>query len=108
MSLPDRATIANMAPEYGATIGFFPIDGETLAYLRFTGRAPEQVDLVEAYAKEQGLWRDGRARGPASSPTRWSSTSRTVVPSLAGPKRPQDRILLSESKRPTARTWWRC
>jgi len=97
MSLPDRATIANMAPEYGATIGFFPIDGETLNYLRFTGRSEDQVALVEAYAKEQGLWREASAQDPIFTDTLELDLS-TVVPSLAGPKRPQDRVLLSESK----------
>ncbi|MCA9680547.1 MAG: aconitate hydratase AcnA [Kofleriaceae bacterium] len=100
LSLPDRATIANMAPEYGATMGFFPIDAETIAYLRFTGRADDQVELVERYAKENGLWRDPSAK------LRYSDTLSldlgTVVPSLAGPKRPQDRVPLSTSK-----TAWR-
>jgi aconitate hydratase len=95
MSLADRATIANMAPEYGATMGFFPVDAETLNYLRRTGRTADEVDLVERYYKEQGLFRT------ASSPTpRFSSTLSldlsTVEPSLAGPKRPQDRVLLKE------------
>jgi aconitate hydratase len=74
MSLADRATIANMAPEYGATCGFFPVDDETLAYLRKTGRSPAEVDLVERYSKEQGLFRTA-GRPTPSSPTRWSSTS---------------------------------
>ena len=65
LSLPDRATIANMAAEYGATMGFFPIDGETLRYLRQTGRPPAHVDLVERYANAQGLWRDARDAEPA-------------------------------------------
>jgi aconitate hydratase len=95
MSLADRATIANMAPEYGATMGFFPVDDETLNYLRRTGRTENEVDLVERYYKEQGLFRT------ASSPTpRFSSTLgldlATVEPSLAGPKRPQDRVLLKD------------
>ena len=95
MSLADRATIANMAPEYGATMGFFPVDDETLNYLRRTGRTENEVDLVERYYKEQGLFRT------AASPTpRFSSTLgldiATVEPSMAGPKRPQDRVLLKE------------
>jgi aconitate hydratase len=80
-----------MAPEYGATCGFFPIDAETIRYLTFTGRDPERIKLVEAYAKAQGMWRD-ETRPSRSSPTRWSSISATVEPSLAGPRRPQDRV----------------
>ncbi|APZ91171.1 aconitate hydratase AcnA [Fuerstiella marisgermanici] len=94
LGLADRATLANMAPEYGATMGFFPVDGETLRYLERTGRPAELVDLVERYTKEQGLFRTDDAPEP-----RFSSTleldMNTVVPSLAGPKRPQDRIFLS-------------
>jgi len=97
LSLPDRATIANMAPEYGATCGFFPIDDETLAFLRFTGRPPEAVALVEAYAKEQGLFRTKDTPDPVFSDTLELDLS-TVEPSLAGPKRPQDRIPLRRSK----------
>lgn len=97
LSLPDRATIANMAPEYGATMGFFPIDDETLAYMRFTGRSDEQVQLVETYCKQNLLWRDPAAK------LRFSDTLSldlsTVVPSIAGPARPQDRIALSDSRR---------
>ena len=89
ISLADRATLANMAPEYGATMGFFPVDGETLRYLQRTGRPAETLDLVERYTKEQGLFRT-----PGSPTPRFSSTLSldmgTVVPSLAGPKRPQD------------------
>jgi aconitate hydratase len=92
MSLADRATIANMAPEYGATIGFFPVDEQTLAYLRQTGRTPEQIDLVERYSKEQGLWRLDNA-SPEFTQTLELDLS-TVRPSLAGPKRPQDRVEL--------------
>jgi aconitate hydratase len=97
LSLPDRATIANMAPEYGATIGFFPVDEESLAYLRFTGRPEEVVALTEAYCKEQGLFRVEGAPEPVFSDTLELELS-TVVPSLAGPKRPQDRVPLKEMK----------
>jgi len=97
LSLPDRATIANMAPEYGATMGFFPIDDETLTYLRFTGRADDHVQLVERYAKENLLWHDPTAK------LRFSDTLSldlsTVVPSIAGPARPQDRVILADSRR---------
>jgi aconitate hydratase len=93
----NRATIGNMSPEYGSTCAIFPIDGETLRYLEFTGRSPEQVALVEAYAKEQGLWHD-----PDAQP-RYSETVEldlgTVVPSLAGPRRPQDRVALTDARR---------
>jgi aconitate hydratase len=94
--LANRATIGNMSPEYGSTCAIFPIDAETLRYLRFTGRPDEQVALVEAYAKEQGLWHTPDAE-PAYSETLELDLS-TVVPSLAGPKRPQDRVVLSEAK----------
>jgi aconitate hydratase A / 2-methylisocitrate dehydratase len=94
--LANRATIGNMSPEFGSTCAIFPIDGETLDYLRFTGRSAEQVALVEAYAKEQGLWHDASAE-PAYSETLELDLS-TVVPSIAGPKRPQDRIALSDGK----------
>jgi aconitate hydratase len=97
LALTDRATVANMAPEYGATIGFFPIDGEVLEYLRFTGRSPEQVALVEAYAKEQGMWWSPSNPDPAFSDVLELDLS-TVEPSLAGPKRPQDRVPLRLSK----------
>jgi aconitate hydratase len=97
LPLADRATIANMAPEYGATCGIFPIDGEALAYLRLSGRSEDQIKLVEAYAKAQGLWRD-----PSAPDAEFSSTLEldmgTVKPSLAGPKRPQDRVLLEKVK----------
>jgi len=93
LSLADRATIANMAPEYGATCGFFPIDDATLTYMRLTGRSEETIALVEAYAKEQGLWRDATAADPVFTDTLQLDMS-TVKPSLAGPKRPQDRVLL--------------
>ena len=97
LSLADRATIANMAPEYGATIGVFPIDERTLDYLRMTNRPPEQIALVEAYAKEQGLFRMDGAPDPVYSDTLTLDLA-TVVPSLAGPKRPQDRINLPDVK----------
>ena len=94
MSLADRATLANMAPEYGATMGFFPVDQETLRYMERTGRPSETIDLVERYTKEQGLFRTSESPTP-----RFSSTLEldmgTIVPSLAGPKRPQDRITLA-------------
>jgi aconitate hydratase len=98
MPLADRATIANMAPEYGATMGFFPIDDETLTYLRLTGRPAEQVTLVERYMKEQGMFRTDAAPIPEFT-KRLSLDLSTVVPSLAGPKRPQDRVPLSAVKK---------
>ena len=98
LSLADRATIANMAPEYGATIGVFPIDEKSLDYLRMTNRAPEQIELVEAYAREQGLFRLDGAPEPVYTDTLSLELS-TVVPSLAGPKRPQDRINLPDVKK---------
>ncbi|MCB9963373.1 MAG: aconitate hydratase AcnA [Rhodospirillales bacterium] len=94
MSLADRATISNMAPEYGATCGFFPIDKETIRYLKFTGRDDSRVKLVEAYAKEQGMWRDESSADPVFTDTLELDMG-TVEPSMAGPKRPQDKILLS-------------
>ena len=94
--LANRATIGNMSPEYGSTAAIFPIDDATLDYLRLTGRPDEQIALVEAYAKTQGLWHDA-AHEPTYSEYLELDVS-TVVPSLAGPKRPQDRVLLSESK----------
>ena len=97
MSLADRATIANMAPEYGATMGFFPIDDETLTYLRLTGRPAEQVTLVERYMKEQGMFRTDAAPIPEFT-KRLALDLGTVVPSLAGPKRPQDRVPLANVK----------
>ncbi|MBA3463228.1 MAG: aconitate hydratase AcnA [Deltaproteobacteria bacterium] len=97
LSLPDRATIANMAPEYGATMGFFPVDAETLNYLRFTGRSEDHVQLVERYTKENMLWHDPSAK------LRFADTLSldlsTVEPSLAGPARPQDRVPLKTSRR---------
>ncbi|HEX5430773.1 MAG TPA: aconitate hydratase AcnA [Bryobacteraceae bacterium] len=97
LSLADRATISNMAPEYGATIGIFPIDEASLDYLRMTNRPAPQIALVEAYAKEQGLFRVDGAPDPVFSDTLSLDLS-TVVPSLAGPKRPQDRINLPDMK----------
>jgi len=97
LSLADRATIANMAPEYGATMGFFPVDDETLKYLRLSGRDEHHVKLVEAYCKAQGLFREAGAPDPVYTDTLTLDLS-TVVPSLAGPKRPQDRIPLTQMK----------
>jgi aconitate hydratase len=94
MTLADRATIANMAPEYGATCGIFPIDAETIRYLRFTGRDADRVALVEAYAKAQGMWRDASSPEPVFTDTLELDMS-TVESSLAGPRRPQDRVPLS-------------
>jgi len=94
--LADRATIGNMSPEYGSTCAIFPIDAETLSYLRFTGRPPDLVALVEAYAKEQGLWHDP-AHTPGFSETLELDLA-TIEPSLAGPKRPQDRVPLRVAK----------
>ncbi len=97
MSLADRATIANMAPEYGATMGFFPVDSETLAYLRRTGRTDTEIDLVDRYTREQGLFRTDD--GPVPEYTRSLTFDLSAVePSLAGPKRPQDRVPLSRMK----------
>jgi aconitate hydratase len=97
MSVADRATIANMAPEYGATIGFFPVDEQTLAYLRLTGREANQVDLVERYCKEQGLWRSDSV-SPEFSQTLELDLS-SVKPAVAGPRRPQDRVELPSVKK---------
>ena len=94
LPLADRATIGNMAPEYGATCGFFPIDGETLRYLRTTGREEETIALVEAYAKENGFWRDAGYR-PIYTDT-LSLDMGTIVPAISGPKRPQDYVALTE------------
>jgi aconitate hydratase len=93
LSLPDRATVANMAPEYGATCGFFPIDAETLNYLRFSGRDATQVALVEAYAKAQGLWHDAAMPDPLFTDT-LTLDLKDVAPAMAGPRRPQDRVVL--------------
>ena len=97
LSLPDRATLANMAPEYGATMGFFPVDDETLRYLVNTGRSREEIDLVERYCKEQGLFHTEDTPDPLFTETLELDMS-SVRPSLAGPKRPQDRIALSDMK----------
>jgi aconitate hydratase len=98
LSLADRATIANMAPEYGATCGIFPVDAETLRYLRFTGRAESQISLVESYCKEQGIF-----HAPGAPEARYSDVAPldlgSIVPSLAGPTRPHDRVPLTEAKR---------
>jgi aconitate hydratase len=97
MSVADRATIGNMAPEYGATCGFFPIDEKTIAYLTTTSRTPERIALVEAYAKAQGMWRDETTPDPVFTDMLELDLG-DVVPSLAGPKRPQDRVVLTEAK----------
>jgi len=97
LSLADRATIGNMGPEYGATIGYFPIDNETLRYLDLTGRDADLIQLVERYAKEQGMFRTDQSPDPMFSDTLELDLS-TVVPSISGPRRPQDRIALTESK----------
>ena len=97
LALPDRLTIGNMAPEYGATCGIFPVDNETLRYLTFTGRDEARVKLVEAYAKAQGMWRDANSPEPVFTDTLELDLS-SVEPSLAGPKRPQDRVPLSGAK----------
>ncbi len=96
LSLADRATIANMAPEYGATCGFFPIDAETIAYLELSGRDPDRVALVEAYARAQGLWRDDAGPEPEFADVVRLDIA-TVTPCMAGPKRPQDRVDLSQA-----------
>jgi aconitate hydratase len=98
LGLADRATIGNMGPEYGATIGYFPIDDETLRYLKLTGRDPDLIKLVEAYAKEQGLFRTDASLDPMFTDTLELDLA-SVVPSLAGPRRPQDRVPLTESKK---------
>ena len=95
LSLADRATIANMAPEYGATCGFFPIDEETLKYLKFSGRDQHTISLVEKYSKEQGLWADDKITFTKKLDLNLSK----VVPSISGPKRPQDKVLLTESSK---------
>ena len=94
MSVPDRATISNMAPEYGATCGFFPIDQETIKFLKVSGRASDEIKLVEKYSKAQGLWEDYKKNKRVYTETMELDLS-SIEPSLAGPKRPQDKILLS-------------
>ena len=96
LPLADRATIGNMSPEYGATCGIFPVDAETLRYLEFSGRPPEQVALVEAYAREQGLFHDEDSEDVVYSDTLELDLGE-VEPSLAGPRRPQDRVALSDA-----------
>ncbi len=98
LGLADRATVANMAPEYGATAGFFPVDAETLEYLRFTNRPPALIELVEAYTKEQGLFRTSATPDPVYAENVELDLA-TVTPSMAGPKRPQDRVNLSDVKK---------
>ncbi|MCX6035371.1 MAG: aconitate hydratase AcnA, partial [Chloroflexi bacterium] len=97
MSLPDRATIANMAPEYGATMGFFPVDAETLRYMKLTGRPAEVIERTEAYCRAQGLFREANTPDPEYTDTLELDLG-SVVPSLAGPKRPQDRVALTDMK----------
>src|SRR5205807_5418244 len=97
LPLADRATIGNMSPEFGSTCAIFPIDAETLRYLEFSGRPGEVIELVEAYAREQGLWHDHESEEPTFTDKLELDLS-TVVPSIAGPKRPQDRVSLTESK----------
>jgi aconitate hydratase A / 2-methylisocitrate dehydratase len=103
LTLPDRATVSNMSPEYGATVGFFPVDGETLRYLRQTGRPADRVDLVERYTRAQGLFRVEGAPDPLYTEILTLDLS-TVEPSLAGPKRPQDRVLVRDLKTAFRRT----
>ena len=105
LSLADRATIANMAPEYGATVGFFPVDAETLKYLRLSGRDEHQVRLVEEYSKAQGMFRDDSTPDPEFTDSVSLDLS-TVEPSLAGPKRPQDRVPLTTSKKAFNDAWY--
>ena len=114
LGLADRATIANMAPEYGATCGFFPIDGETINYLNGSAREPERIALVEAYAKAQGMWREPGTPDPVFTDILELDLDQ-VEPSIAGPKRPQDKIALSDAKPSFAeragvdiRRRWRC
>ncbi len=97
LPLADRATIGNMSPEFGSTCAIFPIDAETLRYLEFSGRPAEQIELVEAYAKANGMWHDENSEEPTYTDVLHLDLS-TVVPSIAGPKRPQDRVALTESK----------
>jgi aconitate hydratase len=96
LTLEDQATISNMAPEYGATCGFFPVDSDTLAYLSASGRDPDRIALVEAYAKAQRMWRDETTADPEFTDTLELDLS-TVEPSIAGPRRPQDRVSLAHA-----------
>lgn len=102
LPLADRATIANMAPEYGATCGFFPIDDETVKYLELSGREQDTIDLVKSYCQAQGLWRDANTPEPTFTDT-LTLDMNSVVPSLAGPKRPQDRVPLDHMRETTVR-----
>src|SRR5207245_5403469 len=104
LTLPDRATIANMAPEYGATMGFFPVDAETLAYLRFTGRSDERLALVDAYTKMQGLFRTDQTPHPLFSDTLDLDLGK-VEPTLAGRKRPQAGEPQPQAKSFSAKSW---
>ena len=97
LPLADRATIGNMSPEYGSTAAIFPIDAETLRYLRFTGRPADQIELVEAYAREQGLWHD-ESTPDAALQRHARARPGEVEPSLAGPRRPQDRVPLRAAR----------
>ena len=101
MTLADRATIANMAPEYGATMGYFPIDNQTIDYLKMTGRSSEKIELVEAYLRAQGLFRlyDGSQIEPTYSGPIIELDLGTIKPCLAGPKRPHDRVELTQMKK---------
>src|SRR5690606_35996185 len=94
--LANRATIGNMSPEYGSTIAIFPVDEETIRYLQLTGRSEDQVALVEAYAKAQGMWHDPDRTADYSETLELDLS--TVVPSIAGPKRPQDRVALTDAR----------
>src|SRR5690606_9308066 len=98
MTVPDRATLGNMAPEYGATVGFFPVDAETLRYMRQTGRLPDEIEALERYSRANHLFREDDSPEPEFSDVIELDLS-TVVPSVAGPKRPQDRIDLSDMQR---------
>ena len=98
LPIADRATIGNMSPEFGSTCAIFPIDAETLRYLELSGRPPQRIELVEAYAREQGLWHDEDSEEPTFSDSIELDLGE-VVPSIAGPKRPQDRVSLSDAKR---------
>ena len=103
LSLADRATVGNMAPEYGATCGIFPVDNKTIEYMRLTGRGEEQLELIETYMKAMGLWHDGTG-GKADYSSELSLDLADVIPCISGPKRPQDRIALTDSKKAFANT----